>query len=223
MNPDVIALQNKTTVNIGNDNPSHLLAEKTNFDIPTDNNDINALFQERNYKVQLNVGMCHPSSHPVVSTLDTGTVPALFYRSVRLQSWRNHTRPAVKLSLKSASNQPICIEAIIKLVALLGDIHAQVSLELWIISSYNVAGYIVYRQVHHCNILTRTNNRTSPLTPSHYTCVLFIQKSENFDDYLLCRQVLQRDTIYKQRRGRRNQQLANFSTNIATMSHMAVQ
>lgn len=77
--PDVVAVQTETSVDICNDTPSYSLADTTDLEIPTDNDDIVALFQKPNYMVCISVGKHHFFLHPFVSTFDNGAVPNLVY------------------------------------------------------------------------------------------------------------------------------------------------
>lgn len=89
--------------NIRDDTLSHSSADTTNLDILEHDDDTVALFQKRNCKVCLSVGVHRSSVHLIVSTLDTGVGPNLVGRSFLRPSWRKLVRAVVKLELKSAS------------------------------------------------------------------------------------------------------------------------
>lgn len=126
---DVVATQAESFVDIGNDTSSHSSTDTTDLNIPTNDGDIVAVFQKLKCNILLNVVIQY-TLYPVVSTLDTGADPNLVDLSFLHPLWRKHTRPAIKLRLKLASNKKIHTGDLIKLLVLLADLHACVAFEV---------------------------------------------------------------------------------------------
>lgn len=86
-----------------------MLAHTTSLYKPREDDYIVALFQKLKDKARFKVEIHHFSLHAVDSSFDTGTGPNLADQSIFRSPWKKHIRPAVKLGLKLASNQPIHI------------------------------------------------------------------------------------------------------------------